>query len=213
MKKSSFVFFTTLFCLCFSSGVTSEANKSAAQNSSADRPSHTITSQNVSVESENEWISLKPSKFDNLPKDIIEHLQSLNCEIPQSYFSEKPHNVIQGEFFTKGQKDWAVLCFRNNNIDDSILFAYPNASSKNVVEVTHGSDSGYFQNFDGKGTMGFSRAVGTAKKQYIIDRNPEIAKKTSLILDHDGIEDAFVEKASTVLYFHRGKWLELQGAD
>jgi hypothetical protein len=32
-------------------------------------------------------------------------------------------------------------------------------------------------------------------------------------LDHEGINDAFVEKASGVWYWYRGKWLRLSGAD
>ena len=32
-------------------------------------------------------------------------------------------------------------------------------------------------------------------------------------IDHQGIDDGYLEKASYVLYYHRGKWLELQGAD
>jgi hypothetical protein len=32
-------------------------------------------------------------------------------------------------------------------------------------------------------------------------------------IDHQGIDDAFAGKASVVLYFYRGKWLELTGAD
>jgi hypothetical protein len=32
-------------------------------------------------------------------------------------------------------------------------------------------------------------------------------------IDHQGIDDAFIEKASTTHYFHQGKWLKLTGAD
>jgi hypothetical protein len=32
-------------------------------------------------------------------------------------------------------------------------------------------------------------------------------------LDHDGIDDSFLEKGSSVWYWYRGQWLELQGAD
>lgn len=31
--------------------------------------------------------------------------------------------------------------------------------------------------------------------------------------EHEGIIDAFVEKASVVLYWHKGGWLKLAGAD
>jgi hypothetical protein len=32
-------------------------------------------------------------------------------------------------------------------------------------------------------------------------------------IDHHGIDDAFLEKASVTWYFHQGKWLQLTGAD
>jgi hypothetical protein len=32
-------------------------------------------------------------------------------------------------------------------------------------------------------------------------------------MDHLGIDDAFVGKASVVEYFFQGKWLQLSGAD
>jgi hypothetical protein len=32
-------------------------------------------------------------------------------------------------------------------------------------------------------------------------------------INHQGIHDAFIGKASVVLYFYRGKWLKLTGAD
>jgi len=32
-------------------------------------------------------------------------------------------------------------------------------------------------------------------------------------IEHQGIDDAFLGKASITWYFHKGKWLRLQGAD
>jgi hypothetical protein len=32
-------------------------------------------------------------------------------------------------------------------------------------------------------------------------------------IDHQGIDDAFLEKASVTFYFHKGNWLQLTGAD
>ncbi len=32
-------------------------------------------------------------------------------------------------------------------------------------------------------------------------------------MDHQGIDDAFIGKASEVLYLYRGTWLRLTGAD
>jgi hypothetical protein len=32
-------------------------------------------------------------------------------------------------------------------------------------------------------------------------------------MNHQGIDDAFLEKASVTYYYYRGKWLQLTGAD
>jgi hypothetical protein len=55
---------------------------------------------------------------------------------------------------------------------------------------------------------GFSRLIDAVSATRIRQNG-----KTHAVPDHDAIEDAFVEKASTVRYFHKGKWLELPGAD
>ena len=67
----------------------------------------------------------------------------------------------------------------------------------------------------GQDEFGFSRAVaavgtfihpGACSRRWAKGPNPPA-------IDHQGIDDAFVEKASVVRYFHRGRWLELAGAD
>lgn len=57
--------------------------------------------------------------------------------------------------------------------------------------------------------MGFSRAMYKVDKKYIIDHYDSYGGPKPLPVDHEGISDAFVEKASVVLYLYRGKWLEL----
>jgi hypothetical protein len=32
-------------------------------------------------------------------------------------------------------------------------------------------------------------------------------------IDHNGIDDAFLEKASITWYWYKGRWMQLQGAD
>jgi hypothetical protein len=42
--------------------------------------------------------------------------------------------------------------------------------------------------------------------------DPYVAPKPPRI-DHQGIDDAFIEKGSSVWYFRAGRWLKLNGAD
>ncbi|HLM62290.1 MAG TPA: hypothetical protein VK308_15920 [Pyrinomonadaceae bacterium] len=164
----------------------------------------------ISILANEQAIRLKPSDFKELPEEIIKELEKRKCTIPQIWHSKTPHNVISGEYSKKGQKDWAVLC-SINRISSILIFW--NGSTKNAAEIGKSEDLGYFQTVDSNNEMGFSRAIATVDKKYIIDHYNSYGGVKPPQIDHEGINDAFVEKASGVLYFHRGKWLELQGAD
>ena len=58
--------------------------------------------------------------------------------------------------------------------------------------------------------------VGIATPKYIRDHAQAYAPeelKSLPPLDHNGVDVGICEKASIVLYFNKGKWLGLQGAD
>jgi hypothetical protein len=58
--------------------------------------------------------------------------------------------------------------------------------------------------------------VGVATPKYILDHAqtyaPEELKHLPR-LDHSGVEVGICDKASSIAYFGKGKWLYLQGAD
>jgi hypothetical protein len=67
----------------------------------------------------NEWdeatqaiTRLAPNKFPSFPSHIRNQLKTQGGTIPQSFENNSPHNVINGEFGTISQQDWAVLCSR-----------------------------------------------------------------------------------------------------
>ncbi len=155
-------------------------------------------------------VRLEHSKFTKLPQEIVKNLEKRKCTIPQIWHDENLHNVISGEFSRKGQKDWAVLC-SVNKISSILIFW--NSSTTKVSEIAKSDDLDYFQGFTEDDEMGFSRGIDTVDKKYIIDHYNSYGGTKPPQIDHEGISDAFVEKASHVLYLHRGKWLELQGAD
>ena len=57
-------------------------------------------------------LRLPASSFSELPQNIVKWLEDREYTIPQAYPYKEPHNVIHGEFTTKGQEDWAVLSSR-----------------------------------------------------------------------------------------------------
>jgi hypothetical protein len=67
--------------------------------------------------------------------------------------------------------------------------------------------------------LGYTRVLRAVDEAYIRERNDPAhdyrpdAEKYRPPIEHQGIDDPIQEKASTVHYFHSGKWFELQGAD
>ncbi len=155
-------------------------------------------------------LRLPPAAFSPLPKNIVQYLQGRGCTIPQTYLSREPHNVISGEFARRGQTDWAVLCSRNG---ESSILVFWRGSTKSVAEIAKAPDRGFLQTITEGGKIGFSRAIEPVGRGYILSHYKEYGGRKPPGITHQGINDAYVEKASVVRYYHRGKWLELQGAD
>jgi hypothetical protein len=156
---------------------------------------------------------LPPSAFTILPPTIRRALETRSCTIPQAYDNGALHNVISGEFIKKGQKDWAVLCSRNGS---SSILIFWNESASEITELETSRDDEWFQSF-GSGQYGFSREIMVAGKKQIAayhDYAKEFIDQPDLPpLTHDGIDHFFVNKASSVLYYYKGRWLKLSGAD
>jgi hypothetical protein len=130
--------------------------------------------------------------------------------VPQSFTSDRPHNVIQGHFAHAGQRDWAVLCSRHDS--SSVLIFWGGAAATSPTEFPSARDAGYLQGI-GDGRIGYSRLISAATpariRAYAVSFNGPLPQT----LDHDGVEDAFAEKASVVSYLEAGRWLTLAGAD
>lgn len=173
----------------------------------------------LQAEAQDKWqiadekvVRLKPSAFSQLPENIVSYLEARGCTVPQIFGETKPHNVIRGEFAKSGQFDWAVLCSQNRV---SAILVFWDGSTKSVAEIARVADRNFLQTGagdDGSNAI-FSRAIEAVGKDYIIEHYREYNGKKPPPIKHQGINDAYVEKASTIRYFYRGRWLELQGAD
>ena len=147
--------------------------------------------------------------FPELPAAIAGVLRARNCTVPQPSADGAPRNVIRGEFFAKGETGWAIFCSANNS---TALLAFRNDRDTHPDTVATSEDRSYMQGLDGK-EPGYSHQIGAVGRDFIMRHYRAYGGPQPPPIDHHGIDDAFLEKASITWYFYDGKWLRLQGAD
>lgn len=197
-------------------GVSPPATDRSAQQAKQPAPSPTPSGVRPPPFTKTDWDNaeraiarLLPREFPNLPTEIVQELERRNCTIPQSDFAREPHNAIKGRFTRARQMDWAVLC---SNDGSSSIFVFRSGSTRNLAVLAPADDRGFLQHTGGS-SIGYSRMIGVADASFIRAMNDAYGHIKLPRLDHHGINDAYVEKGSTVLYWNGTKWLELAGAD
>ena len=91
------------------------------------------------------------------------------------------------------------------------MLVYRGSSVSAVAELASFPDSTFLQVVGPNGAIGYSRAIVVASAGYIREHNWGNPKLPPL--DHDGINDLFVQKGSSLWYWDGVRWLELDGAD
>jgi hypothetical protein len=152
---------------------------------------------------------LQPKIFANLPGNILKKLKERRCTIPQSYASLDPHNVIQGQFKVKGKMCWAVLCSASNT---SSILVFWGEDMRLIAEIAKSPDKNWLQVIGDK-KIGYSRQIKSINGDPILDHYQVNGRSKPPLFDHEGIEDAFLEKGSIVHYWYNGNWLELTKPD
>lgn len=161
-----------------------------------------------------ETTRLPPSAFPNLPTAVRADLERRGCAIPQPYGATAPENVIAGAFTRKGDIDWAVLCSIRRV---STILIYREGSVQNVDRLAPSPDSEFLQvvtyDVGRKPVAGYSRAIGAADAKHIVEHYADFGGPKPPLVDHDGLEDSFVDKGSSIFYWYQGRWLKLTGMD
>lgn len=149
----------------------------------------------------------KPDHLKGLPPNVVTELKRLNCMIPQGIIDHT--NAIAGEFAIRGQKDWAVLCSINGKSHIHIFWGGPKKCSSVTGEE---SDDQYFYK-ESNGDWAYDRGIEIVGKKFIIEHYEAYGGPKPPPITHDAVDDMWLEKASVVHYCHKGKWIELTGAD
>jgi hypothetical protein len=160
-------------------------------------------------EAERRIVRLPPSAFPELPRNVIKELQRRGCSIPQEAFSKKLNNVIKGQFARPGELDWAVLCSIKGV---STILVFWNGSEKNPAAIAPFEDRIFLQGITDE-KIGYSREITPVGKDFIVLHARASAEPTPPLINHQGLDDAFIEKASSTWYFYDHNWLKLAGSD
>jgi hypothetical protein len=152
---------------------------------------------------------LQPEAFPNLPATLASFLRTRGCTVPQPAGANSPRNVIKGEFLRPGQQAWAVLCSADGW---STILVFRTPEDRSPHRLAKLEDRTFLQGLD-KEKAGYSREIGSAGRAFILSHAHNAVGQESPPITHPGINDAFLEKASVVHYFHQGRWLKLPGAD
>jgi hypothetical protein len=155
-------------------------------------------------------LRLSPDNFAALPDTVRAELKRRQCTVPQTYGDTARHNVVTGAFTSKGAVEWAVLC----SVERVSQILIVSAVTGVVVDSLHMvPDKNWLQTIGG-GKIGFSRILGVLPMSAIKGRTTDNAEKAiPQPIDHDAIDEGFLEKASSAYYRARGVWYSIMTSD
>ena len=148
---------------------------------------------------------LPVASFPHLPPAVVTQLNAQHCMVPQTFEARHPENVIHGEFEAPGSSDWAVLCSHNGSTD--LLVFFHDTPEKPFTLATFKDTDRMSSEFPSD-DLGSSWGISTIPPDGM-RHTPGVHQHGPF--NHDGIEDDFVEHASTIRYYRNGTWLALEG--
>jgi len=168
------------------------------------------------IRSGGEIIRLPPAALSDLPAPVRILLAEESCLVPQPWSPGVPPqytNIVRGEFAVRGQYDWAVLCSRGGKSSVHLFWGGPSRCSDSLAE----SDDALFLQAVTPNEIGYSRVISRVSPDDLAQRygrqhNPS-SSATPPKFDHDALNDAFLEKASTTYYCSDTSWHKFLGSD
>jgi hypothetical protein len=155
---------------------------------------------------------LPPDAFPQLSATVAAVLRARGCRVPQPDHmidAPGPVSIIRGQFFAKGQSGWAVLCSKDGF---STILVFRSDADGKPVELAKSEDKAWLQSLGGD-RIGYSRMIQPVGQGFILRHYRAYGGPQPPPIDHEGIDDIFLGKASQVHYYHQGNWLKLTGAD
>ena len=107
---------------------------------------------------------LRVENFPELPAGVALVLRSRRCTIPQPSKDGPAQNAIQGEFFARGQKGWAVLCSSRGT---SSILVFRNDRDNSPDGIADSLDSQFLID-TGQGWTSYSREILAVDRKFIL---------------------------------------------
>lgn len=155
----------------------------------------------ASAQQREEIREASPSEFVRLPAHVRRDLTRRGCTIPQPPHSKSLANAILGHFRNPRDLDWAVLC-DIQRAKRNLLLVYGQGTARAVT--VRRADLGF---------TGCLEEIGAVGKKEIMTYFHAFGGPKPPPIFHQGIDVGICEKASTIHYFYKGRWLQLTGAD
>ena len=147
------------------------------------------------------------TSFPAMPPAVSAQLNERNCMVPQTYEARAPENVVHASLERKGSDDWAVLCSVNGS---TTLYVFFQSKLSVPIALRRQRDTEWL----GSEVVGaYGSAWGIARRGPSQIRATKGGASSHNGFDHDGIDDAFVEKSSTTHYFEDGNWIVLDNSN
>lgn len=152
------------------------------------------------------------ASFPDLPPAVVTELSRRHCMIPQSFEAEQPENVIRGAFRAAATSDWAALCSAAGTTTLYVFFA---GEFDTPIALRSQRDTAWLAAEPGSSVSGsaWGIAVRPAAELHAVSRLHHPVVLSQLVIDHDAIDDARLERSLTIHYYQAGKWLSLDGGE
>ncbi|MBV8629833.1 MAG: hypothetical protein JOZ83_02840 [Silvibacterium sp.] len=147
------------------------------------------------------------TSFPSLPAAVAEQLAERSCMVPQTFEARAPENVFRASLERKGSSDWAVLCSANGA---TTLYVFFQSQPGAPIALRKQRDTEWLGS-EALGAYGSAWGIGRRSPSQVRQAKGSGSKRIEA--DHDGIEDAFIEKSSTTHYFQDGSWMTLDNSN
>ena len=155
-------------------------------------------------------VRVVPADIPRLPKSVHLALTARGCTVPQpDFFFDGTVNVIHGNFAGNPTPDHAVLCSVDGVSHIHVVWGGPNGCES---EFEARDDSAALQTA-APGRIEYSRLIAATDAPFPSERRSESSEQGAETEALQGIEDIFIDKASTRYYCVRGRWRDAPGAD